>query len=140
YERVLQIDPNRQLSQDKLAKIGAFESKLKGVKNLQPQPQIIANQTTVKPKPFRQIMKIPVTFVALTTVVSVFGFGIYQQLSRTCPPGEKKELGVFCVVDNSKISRGERTLFPNKNNPSRDQGIAALKNGNYQEAAKLFQQ
>ncbi|MBD2143350.1 ABC transporter substrate-binding protein [Anabaena sp. FACHB-1250] len=160
YERVLQIDPNRQLSQDKLAEIGAFESKLKGVENLSSQsqiianqttvlkgvenlnsqPQIIANQTTVKPNPFRQIMKIPVTFVALTTVVSVFGFGIYQQLSRTCPPGEKKELGVFCVVDNSKISRGERTLFPNNNNPSRDQGIAAFKNGNYQEAAKLFQQ
>ncbi|MFM6912170.1 MAG: ABC transporter substrate-binding protein, partial [Dolichospermum sp.] len=140
YERVLQIDPNRQLSQDKLAKIGAFESKLKGVKNLQPQPQIIANQTTVKPKPFRQIMKIPVTFVALTTVVSVFGFGIYQQLSRTCPPGEKKESGVFCVVDNSKISRGERTLFPKINNPSRNQGIAAFKNGNYQQAANLFQQ
>jgi ABC-type branched-subunit amino acid transport system substrate-binding protein len=88
-------------------------------------------------------MKIPVTFVALTTVVSVFGFGIYQQLSRTCPPGENRELGVLgvsCVVDNSKISRGERTLFPNKNNPSRDQGIAAFKNGNYQAAAKLFQQ
>ncbi|MBD2443742.1 ABC transporter substrate-binding protein [Dolichospermum sp. FACHB-1091] len=140
YERVLQIDPNRQLSQHKLAAIGAFESKLKGVENLSSQPQIIANQTTVKPNPFRQIMKRPVTFVALTTVVSVFGFGIYQQLSRTCPPGEKKELGVFCVVDNSKISRGERTLFPNNNNPSRDQGIAAFKNGNYQEAAKLFQQ
>ncbi|MFN5956083.1 MAG: ABC transporter substrate-binding protein [Dolichospermum sp.] len=160
YERVLQIDPNRQLSQDKLAEIGDFESKLKGVENLSSQPQIIANQTTVlkgvenlnsqpqiiankttvKPNPFRQIMKRPVTFVALTTVVSVFGFGIYQQLSRTCPPGEKKELGVFCVVDNSKISRGERTLFPNNNNPSRDQGIAAFKNGNYQEAAKLFQQ
>ncbi|MDB9483321.1 ABC transporter substrate-binding protein, partial [Dolichospermum circinale CS-537/05] len=31
-------------------------------------------------------------------------------------------------------------LFPNNNNPSRDQGIAAFKNGNYQEAAKLFQQ
>ncbi|MBE9220701.1 tetratricopeptide repeat protein [Dolichospermum flos-aquae] len=26
YERVLQVDPNRQLSQDKLAEIGAFES------------------------------------------------------------------------------------------------------------------
>lgn len=140
YEQVLQIDPNRQLSQHKLAAIGAFESKLKGVENLSSQPQIIANQTTVKPNPFRQIMKRPVTFVALTTVVSVFGFGIYQQLSRTCSPGEKKELGVFCVVDNSKISRGERTLFPNNNNPSRDQGIAAFKNGNYQEAAKLFQQ
>jgi len=133
------LEQCRQLSQDKLAEIGAF-AKLKGVENLSSQPQIIANKTTVKPNPFRQIMKRPVTFVALTTVVSVFGFGIYQQLSRTCPPGEKKELGVFCVVDNSKISRGERTLFPNNNNPSRDQGIAAFKNGNYQEAAKLFQQ
>ena len=158
YERVLQIDPNRQLSRDRLAEIGAFESafgsKLKGVENLnlQPriilQPQIIANQTTVKPNPFTtvkpnpftQIMKRPVAFVALTTVVSVFGFSIYQQLSKTCPAGEKKELGVFCVGDNSKISRGERTLFPKIYNPSRDQGIAAFKNGNYQQAAKLFQQ
>lgn len=140
YEQVLRIDPNRQLSQDKLAEIGAFGSKLKGVENLNSQPQIIGNQTTVKPKRFTGIMKIPVTFVALTTVVSVFGFGIYQQLSRTCPAGEKKELGVFCVGDNSKISRGERTLFPKIYNPSRDQGIAAFKNGNYQEAAKLFQQ
>lgn len=140
YERVLQIDPNRQLSRDRLEEIRAFKSKLKGVENLSSQPQIIANQTTVKPNPFRQIMKIPVAFVALTTVVSVFGFGIYQQLSKTCPPGEKKELGVFCVVDNSKISRGERTLFPKINNPSRDQGIAAFKNGNYQAAANLFQQ
>jgi ABC-type branched-subunit amino acid transport system substrate-binding protein len=85
-------------------------------------------------------MKRPVAFVALTTVVSVFGFSIYQQLSKTCPAGEKKELGVFCVGDNSKISRGERTLFPNIDNPSRDQGIAAFKNSNYQAAAKLFQQ
>ncbi|MBD1215143.1 MAG: ABC transporter substrate-binding protein [Dolichospermum circinale Clear-D4] len=143
YERVLQIDPNRQLSQDKLAEIGAFESQLKGVQNLRSQPQIIANKTTVKPKPFTGIIKIPVAFVALTTVVSVFGFGIYQQLSKTCPPGKNRELGVLgvsCVVDNSKISRGERTLFPKNNNPSRDQGIAAFKNGNYQQAANLFQQ
>ena len=160
YERVLQIDPNRQLTRDRLAEIAAFESKLKGVENLSSQsqiianqttalkgvenlssrPQIIANKTTVKPNPFTQIMKRPVAFVALTTVVSVFGFSIYQQLSKTCPAGEKKELGVFCVGDNSKISRGERTLFPNIDNPSRDQGIAAFKNSNYQAAAKLFQQ
>lgn len=143
YERVLQIDPNRQLSQDRLEEIRAFESKLKGVQNLSSQPQIIANKTTVKPNPFTGIIKIPVAFVALTTVVSVFGFGIYQQLSRTCPPGKNRELGVLgvsCVVDNSKISRGERTLFPKNNNPSRDQGIAAFKNGNYQQAANLFQQ
>ena len=85
-------------------------------------------------------MKIPVVFVALTTVVSVFGFSIYQQLSKTCPPGEKKELGVFGVVDNSKISQGDKTLFSNINNRFRDQGIEAFKNGNYQEAANLFQQ
>ena len=126
-----------------MEEIRAFESKLKGVQNLSSQPQIIANKTTVKPKSFTGIMQIPVAFVALTTVVSVFGFGIYQQLSRTCPPGKNRELGVLgvsCVVDNSKISRGERTLFPKNNNPSRDQGIAAFKNGNYQQAANLFQQ
>ena len=140
YERALQIDPHRQSSQDKLAEIRAFESQLKGVENSNLQPQIIANKTTVKPKRFTVIMKERIAFVALTAVVSIFGFGIYQQLSKTCPAGENKQLGVFCVADNGKISRGERTLFPNINNPSRDQGIAAFKNGNYQEAAKLFQQ
>lgn len=138
YERAL-LDPNRQSSQHKLAEIRAFESQLKGVENSNLQPQIIANKTTVKPKRFTVIMKERIVFVALTAVVSIFGFGIYQQLSKTCPAGENKQLGVFCVADNGKISRGERTLFPNNNNPSRDQGIAAFKNGNYQEAAKLFQ-
>jgi branched-chain amino acid transport system substrate-binding protein len=42
--------------------------------------------------------------------------------------------------DNNTISRGDKTLFPNVNNIFRDQGIAAFKNGNYQEAAKLFKQ
>jgi ABC-type branched-subunit amino acid transport system substrate-binding protein len=86
-------------------------------------------------------MKGRIVFVALTTVVSVFSFGIYQQLSETCPAGKKKELvvlSVSCVVDNSKISSGERTFFPGITNSFRDQGIAAFKNGNYQEAANLF--
>ncbi|OBQ33559.1 MAG: hypothetical protein AN487_20105, partial [Anabaena sp. CRKS33] len=42
--------------------------------------------------------------------------------------------------DNNTISRGDKTLFPNIPNRFRDQGIAAFKNGNYQEAAKLFKQ
>ncbi|MFN9598314.1 MAG: AAA family ATPase, partial [Dolichospermum sp.] len=77
------LEQCRQLSQDKLAEIGAFAklkgvenlssqpqiianqtTVLKGVENLNSQPQIIANKTTVKPNPFRQIMKRPVTFVA----------------------------------------------------------------------------
>jgi branched-chain amino acid transport system substrate-binding protein len=40
--------------------------------------------------------------------------------------------------DNNTISRGDKTLFPNINNRFRDQGIAAFKNGNYQEAVNLF--
>jgi len=42
--------------------------------------------------------------------------------------------------DNNTISRGDKTLFPNIPNRFRDQGIEAFKNGNYQEAAKLFKQ
>ncbi|MEY2914577.1 MAG: hypothetical protein RLZZ184_3886 [Cyanobacteriota bacterium] len=88
-------------------------------------------------------MKGRTVFVVLTTfvsVVSVFSF-IDQQLSGTCPAGKKKELAVLrvsCVVDDSKTSSGERTFFPEINNPYRDQGITAFKNGNYQEAINLF--
>ncbi|MFM6071410.1 MAG: hypothetical protein ACKPB9_07475, partial [Dolichospermum sp.] len=59
---------------------------------------------------------------------------------RTCQPGEKKEFGVFCVADNSKISRGERTLFPVTTNIFRDQGIEAFQKGDYEQAAKFFKQ
>jgi branched-chain amino acid transport system substrate-binding protein len=59
---------------------------------------------------------------------------------RTCPTDERKELGVFCVVDNSRISRGNSTFFPEINNIPRDKGIQAFQQGNYQEATTLFQQ
>ncbi|MFM6369383.1 MAG: ABC transporter substrate-binding protein, partial [Dolichospermum sp.] len=44
--------------------------------------------------------------------------------------------------DNSRISRGERTLFPANINTStfRDQGIEAFQKGDYEQAAKFFKQ
>jgi len=64
--------------------------------------------------------------------------------SKDCEPGKRKELGVFCVADNSiingRISRGDRTFFPEINNIPRDKGIQAFQQGNYPEATTLFQQ
>ncbi|AFW96577.1 TPR repeat and extracellular ligand-binding domain-containing protein [Anabaena sp. 90] len=64
--------------------------------------------------------------------------------SKDCEPGKRKELGVFCVADNSiingRISRGDRTFFPEINNIPRDKGIQAFQESNYQQATTLFQQ
>ncbi|OSO94427.1 hypothetical protein B7O87_03055, partial [Cylindrospermopsis raciborskii CENA303] len=71
-------------------------------------------------------------------VATVFSVGVYHQVFRTCPLGEKKELGIFCAVDTSRISRGDKTFFPNIKNINRDQGITELKRGNYKKAIDLF--
>ncbi|MBO1062366.1 MAG: ABC transporter substrate-binding protein [Aphanizomenon flos-aquae CP01] len=83
--------------------------------------------------------------IVLTTIASAVFItasllltGISQM--RTCPTGERKELGVLCVADNSRISRGNSTFFPEINNIPRDKGIQAFQQGNYQEATTLFQQ
>ena len=85
--------------------------------------------------------------IVLTTIASAVFItasllltGISQTFLRTCPTGERKELGVFCVVDNSRISRGNSTFFPEINNIPRDKGIQAFQQANYQEAITLFQQ
>ncbi|MBO1054869.1 MAG: ABC transporter substrate-binding protein, partial [Dolichospermum sp. DET73] len=57
-----------------------------------------------------------------------------------CEPGERKQLGVFCVADNSRISRGNSTFFPEINNIPRDKGIQAFQQGNYLEATKFFEE
>jgi branched-chain amino acid transport system substrate-binding protein len=85
--------------------------------------------------------------IVLTTIASAVFItasllltGISQTFLRTCPTGERKELGVLCVADNSRISRGNSTFFPEINNIPRDKGIQAFQQGNYQEATTLFQQ
>ena len=84
--------------------------------------------------------------IILTTIASAVFItaslllaGISPSL-RTCPTDERKELGVFCVADNSRISRGNSTFFPEINNIPRDKGIQAFQQGNYPEATKFFEQ
>jgi branched-chain amino acid transport system substrate-binding protein len=79
-----------------------------------------------------------IILAAIATLSLIISSIILVKHTNPCPVGEKKEFGVFCVVDNSRISRGERTLFPTITNTFRDQGIQAFQRGNYQKAADLF--
>ncbi|MFM6122457.1 MAG: ABC transporter substrate-binding protein [Sphaerospermopsis kisseleviana] len=81
-----------------------------------------------------------IILVCLSVSTSIILATIYRLYTQPCPAGEKKEFGVFCAVDNSRISRGDKTLFPNITNIPRDQGIQAFQKGDYQEAANLFEQ
>jgi ABC-type branched-subunit amino acid transport system substrate-binding protein len=119
-ELVLQIDPHRILSQHKLEEIRLLKSKT----NLK-----------VKNKNYISVLVISLGVAGIV----VFGLGGLQ-FFRTCPTVQRKELGIFCVVDNSRISRGDRTFFPEINNIPRDKGIQAFQQGNYPEATTLFQQ
>ncbi|MFB2982761.1 ABC transporter substrate-binding protein [Microseira sp. BLCC-F43] len=66
------------------------------------------------------------------------GFGVYR-VATPCPAGEHKALlGIRCEADTGRISRGDRRFFPNNQNPNRDRGIAAFKQGNYSQAAQFF--
>jgi ABC-type branched-subunit amino acid transport system substrate-binding protein len=130
----LEIDPNRISFQQRLKEIEARESNTNlnvAAKPLNKKPSTIMLKWLNR-------SSILIASLGLAGIV-VIGVGISQSL-RTCPPGERKELGVFCVVDNSRISRGNSTFFPEINNIPRDKGIQAFKQGDYQLAANLFQQ
>ena len=130
----LEIDPNRILFKQRLKEIEARESNTNlnvAAKSFNKKPSTIMLKWVNR-------SSILIASLGLAGVV-VIGVGISQSL-RTCPPGERKELGVFCVVDNSRISRGNSTFFPEINNIPRDKGIQAFKKGNYQEATVLFNQ
>ena len=82
-----------------------------------------------------------VILAAIATLSLIISSIILVISLKTCPAGEKKEFGVFCVAD-SRISRGERTLFPTTTttNTFREQGIQAFQKGDYEQAANLFKQ
>jgi len=133
----LQIDPNRISFQQRLKEIQALRSNTRlnvAAKNSVPLNKKLS---TIMLQWLNRSSRL-IASLGLAGVV-VIGVGISQSL-RTCPPGERKELGVFCVVDNSGISRGNSTFFPEINNIPRDKGIQAFKKGNYQEATKLFKE
>jgi ABC-type branched-subunit amino acid transport system substrate-binding protein len=87
-----------------------------------------------------------IILTAIASAIFIISSIIVASIARgsKCEIGERKQLGVFCVADNSiinsRISRGDRTLFPEINNIFRDKGIQAFQQGNYQEATTLFQQ
>ncbi|MBS9394110.1 MAG: ABC transporter substrate-binding protein [Dolichospermum sp. LBC05a] len=136
FDSVLQIDPQRKISQQKLEEIQSYKSKT----------NVNIGDTNYVPvsKPSGTISRwlnrgsILIASCGLAGII-VLGASI-SQVFKTCPTGERKESGVFCVVDNSRISRGDRTFFSEITDIPRDKGIQAFKQGNYQLAANLFQQ
>jgi ABC-type branched-subunit amino acid transport system substrate-binding protein len=130
YNQILEIEPNRRSARERLSEIEAYEhtrSNTPSIKNPPPRRfQIPRGLSLVK-------------ILAVITVFGTVGYGTYQ-FSSDCPPGKQKEFGLVCVADKSKISNGDRTLFPNFKNTNRDQAIQAFKQKNYQEAIKLFRQ
>ncbi|NET73353.1 MAG: ABC transporter substrate-binding protein, partial [Sphaerospermopsis sp. SIO1G2] len=136
---VLQIDPNRKLSKQRLEEIKTLKSntKLKLEEEISPSGSTNANKISTW---LNWVLKYR-GLIGLTILVLVFasgGYTLFTKFFNPCPAGENKELGVFCVVDNSRISRGDRTLFPNISNRFRNQGIQAFKKGNYQQAEIFF--
>jgi branched-chain amino acid transport system substrate-binding protein len=88
---------------------------------------IYANISTKRP-----LMILTAVATTMTIAASIFVASLSLRSNSLYTPSY--------APDNNTISRGDKTLFPNINNRFRDQGIAAFKNGNYQEAANLFQQ
>ena len=132
----LQIDPDRISFQQRLKEIPVLKSNTNlNVEATNSVP--VSKPSAIMPKWLNR-SSILIASLGLAGIV-VIGAGV-SQFFRTCPPGERKELGVFCVVDNSKISRGNSTFFPEINNIPRDKGIQAFKKGDYPQATNLFQQ
>jgi len=87
-----------------------------------------------------------IILTAIASAVFIISSIIVASIARgsKCEPGERKQLGVFCVADNSiingRISRGDRTFFSKITNTYRDQGIRAFQQSNYEQATTLFKQ
>jgi ABC-type branched-subunit amino acid transport system substrate-binding protein len=130
YNQILEIEPNRTSARERLSEIETYKNTIITTLSINNIPQ--------------EALQIPrgLSLVRILAVITVFGtasYGTYQ-FSSDCPPGKEKEFGLVCVADKSKISNGDRPLFPQFINFNRDQGIKAFKQKNYKEAIKLFGQ
>ncbi|MFM6200414.1 MAG: ABC transporter substrate-binding protein, partial [Dolichospermum sp.] len=105
---------------------------IRGIRTLSNSPKNSPVVTLQNPK--------LIIVAAIATLSLIISSILLVKSTQPCSVGEKKEFGVFCVADNSRISRGERTLFPANINTStfRDQGIEAFQKGDYEQAAKFF--
>ncbi|MBL1197616.1 MAG: ABC transporter substrate-binding protein [Nostoc sp. GBBB01] len=130
YNKILEIEPNTKAAIQKILEIETYENQIT-------TPEVndsLSNQRTRNPK--NSNLKKILAVITSLLVVSV-GYGAYR-FSSECPSGKQKQFGVLCIDDDTKISNGDRTLFPTIKNSYRDQGIQAFKQQKYQEASNLF--
>ncbi len=139
YKQVLKIDPNSKSSQDRITEIEAYETR----DSIIPESQISENEQINNPSQWNWLNRITsingIAFPSLFIIIMIFFVG--YQFSRTCPVGQNKNLGFFCISNTNKTSRissGEGTLFPESKNVDLDLGFKAFKKGNYQEAVNFF--
>ncbi|KYC38203.1 hypothetical protein WA1_38325 [Scytonema hofmannii PCC 7110] len=148
FERVLEIAPDRESAKRELSKI---ETELEKQQLI----SIEVEKRSVKP---HRLNNQPVLLATITAVIAlVSGIGIYQ-IFTSCSGGQQKVNGSCVPISTptpipiptptptsspgnieSKISRGERTLFFSITNPERDRGIDAFQKSNYSQAVELFQ-
>ncbi|MEH2364557.1 ABC transporter substrate-binding protein [Nostoc sp.] len=130
YERILTIEPENNLAKQNLASIKTLQD----------------NKNNIRTNKQRQIVRFPISLLMLVLIGIAGSLFTGIQLFKNCPAGQEKNLGIFCkaissaIPDDSKprISRGDRTLFPDIKNSDRDKGIDSFKKGNYTEAENSF--
>ncbi|MEH2053042.1 ABC transporter substrate-binding protein [Nostoc sp.] len=136
YEKILEIEPTNTLAKQRLLEIKAFQAKRKN---------IVTDM-------LRQVVRLPILLsiplLILVSIGVVISLVAGRSMFSNCPAGQEKSLDIVCggitasnPVDNKvKISRGDRTLFPDIKNSDRDKGFDSFKRGNYTEAENLFKQ
>ncbi|MBF2062953.1 MAG: ABC transporter substrate-binding protein [Calothrix sp. C42_A2020_038] len=132
YQIILEIEPNRASARERLEEIEAYQRK---------NTNYIAITWRTLFDTLQLFVSTPVLSLLITGIASLsVGIGIYRYISP-CAEGEQKKLGFLCVnSQNSNFSKGERTFFPNLQNPKRDEGTKLFAKGKYPEAVKSFEQ
>ena len=140
--------------QDQISQFHEFEQKkIPNQKEMIQLPEIVENNHTsnIITNPSNSHTDISakrplMILTAVATTMTIAASILVASYTNFSLPDSKRELKISSsptpdyAPDNNTISRGDKTLFSNINNRFRDQGIAAFKNGNYQEAVNLFQQ
>ncbi|MFN7662048.1 MAG: ABC transporter substrate-binding protein, partial [Dolichospermum sp.] len=140
--------------QDQIGQFREFEEKkIPNQKEMIQLPEIVENNHTsnIITNPSNSHTDISakrplMILTAVATTMTIAASLLVARYTNFSLPDSKRELKISSsptpdyAPDNNTISRGDKTLFSNINNRFRDQGIEAFKNGNYQEAANLFQQ
>ncbi|WP_334729792.1 ABC transporter substrate-binding protein [Nostoc sp.] len=132
YKKILEIEPNTKSARQKILEIESYDNN----PTTTTPDTINTLNNTIQRSHNGSTFKIILAVMTVLVMGSV-GYTAYR-LSSDCPGGKQKEFGIFCIEDNSKISNGDRTFFPNVKNSYRDQGIKVFQQQKYEEAIKLF--